>query len=102
MTTAILLAGGAGRKFWPFAEVRNKCAFPIANVPIIRRLAEQLLAHGCTQLIVVTGPHEGSLRSALGGLEAQTRFLARPAAEGTAAAVVAALADVDAEEFVVA
>jgi bifunctional UDP-N-acetylglucosamine pyrophosphorylase/glucosamine-1-phosphate N-acetyltransferase len=102
MTTAILLAGGAGRKFWPFAEVRNKCAFPIANVPIIRRLADQLVAHGCSQLLVVTGTHDGSLRAALGGLEEQMRFIARPAAEGTAAAVVRALEDVDADEFVVA
>src|SRR5438105_4030031 len=78
MTTAILLAGGAGRKFWPFAEVRNKCAFPIANVPIVRRLADQLLVQGCSRLLVVTGPHAGSVRSALAGLEEHTRFIAQP------------------------
>src|SRR5437588_5297129 len=102
MKTAIVLAGGAGRKFWPFAEVRNKCAFPIANVPIVRRLADQLLAHGCSRLLVVTGPHAGSVRSALAGLEEHTRFIVQPEAEGTAAAVLRALESLDGEEFLVA
>src|ERR1051326_4387375 len=102
MTTAILLAGGAGRKFWPFAEVRNKCAFPIGNVPLVRRLADQLIACGCTRLVVVTGAHAGSVRSALAGLEEQTRFIAQPAPEGTATAVVRALEGIDGDEFLVA
>src|SRR5438270_12641269 len=97
--TAIVLAGGAGRKFWPFAEVRNKCAFPIANVPIVRRLADQLLGQGCSRLVVVTGPNAGSVRAALGGLEGQASFVAQPSPEGTAAAVVRALEHVEGEEF---
>src|SRR5262245_14982601 len=88
--TAILLAAGRGRKFWPFATVRNKCAFPIANVPAVRRLADALLAAGVEQLAVVVGHQAGSVRAALAGLEARVRFAIQSALDGTAPAVLAA------------
>ncbi len=88
---AYLLAGGHGRKFWPFAETRNKCAFPIANKPAIRRLADQLALAGVTRLVVVTGPWAGSIRAALEGCPADVRFVDAPEASGPAAALVSAL-----------
>lgn len=87
----VLLAAGAGRKFWPFNEVRNKCAFPIANVPAVRRLADQLLEAGLEGLVVVIGHRAGSVRAALAGLEERITYVEQPKTEGTAAAVVAAL-----------
>lgn len=87
----VLLAAGAGRKFWPFNEVRNKCAFPIANVPAVRRLADQLLEAGLEGLVVVVGVRAGSVRAALAGLEERVTFVEQSKPEGTAAAVVAAL-----------
>ena len=39
----MLLAAGAGSRFWPYAVVRNKAAFPILNRPLVRRLADTLL-----------------------------------------------------------
>ena len=53
--TAILLAAGAGTRFWPYNVVRNKAAFPIANVPLVRRLAEDLVHLGVLCLVVVVG-----------------------------------------------
>ena len=91
---AILLAAGSGRKFWPYNEVRNKCAFPIANEPLILRQARQLLELGFSQIVMVTGPQEGSLRSALRPIgEEKLRFVRQPKGEtpGTATAVRAAL-----------
>lgn len=89
---AVLLAAGAGRKLWPYNEVRNKCAFPIGNVPLVRRLADQLVSAGITDLVVVVGACGGSVRAALLGCAATVRFVEQPVPEGTAAAVVRALA----------
>lgn len=99
---AILLAAGRGRKCWPYNEVRNKCAFPIGNVPLVRRLAEQFLAAGVTGLVVVVGERAPSVRAALAGLEERVRFVTQSQPEGTADAVVRALDGLDAEPFLVA
>lgn len=101
MKTAILLAAGRGRKFWPFATARNKCAFPIAGAPAVRRLAEGLLAAGVERLVVVVGYQAGSVRAALGGLEERLRFVTQAAPEGTAPATLAALAGLDDPAFLV-
>src|SRR3954454_19500614 len=100
---AILLAAGAGRKFWPYNEVRNKCAFPIGNVPLVRRLADQFLEAGVSGLVVVTGGHDRSGRAALAVLEDRTEFVEQPRPEGTADAVLRALERAGEEDpFVVA
>ncbi len=87
----VLLAAGEGRKFWPYGEVRNKCAFPIGNVPVVRRLAEQFLAAGVEGLVVVVGVHTGSIRAALAGLEPHIQFVVQPRPAGTAEALAHAL-----------
>ncbi len=91
---AILLAAGAGRKFWPYNEVRNKCAFPIANEPLILRLARQLRQVGFARIVVVVGVQEGSVRAALRPLGEEGLVFVRQslsAAPGTATAALAAL-----------
>ncbi|MEZ4560823.1 MAG: hypothetical protein R2854_31040 [Caldilineaceae bacterium] len=35
-TAHVLAASPGGTKFWPYNVVRNKVAFPIANVPAVR------------------------------------------------------------------
>lgn len=99
---AVILAAGLGRKLWPFSEVRNKCAFPIGNVPAVRRLAEQLLTAGVEGLVVVVGRGAGSVRAALAGLEEHIRYVEQREPEGTAAAVLLALGASAASPFVVA
>ena len=101
LRTALLLAGGAGTKFWPYNVVRNKTAFPIANVPAIRRLADTLVALGIRQLVVVVGPGEGSVRAALRGCAGEIRYVRQNQPEGTAAAVVLGSQDLGQDVLVV-
>jgi bifunctional UDP-N-acetylglucosamine pyrophosphorylase/glucosamine-1-phosphate N-acetyltransferase len=87
----VLLAAGAGRKFWPFSDVRNKCAFPVGNEPMVRRLAQQLFDAGCGRLVVVVGVHPGSVKAALQGLDDRVSYVRQPQPEGSAAALALAL-----------
>src|SRR5579872_6227787 len=98
---AILLAGGAGTRIWPYAEIRNKCAIPVANVPNVRRLADALYEVGVRRIAVVVGPHAGSIKHALLGAAAQVAFVAQPAEGGTAGAVLEALSVLDDARFLV-
>lgn len=99
--TAIVLAAGGGRKFWPYATVRNKCAFPIGNVPLVRRLVEQLQEVGCRRIIVVEGERSGSVRAALAGVEG-IEYVRQTASEGTAAAASLAAQQIPDEPFLLA
>ena len=101
MTSAVILAAGAGTKAWPFNEVRNKCAFHIANVPAIRRLAVQLIDLGVERLVVVLGPGEASVRHALHGLPVTPQYLPQPSLPGTAPAALAGLHALDSDAWIV-
>lgn len=101
LNTAVLLAAGPGTKCWPYQEVRNKCAFPIANVPAIRRVADSLCDLGVNRLVVVTGEHEASIHHALHGHPLAPRFIPQPSLKGTAPAALAALHEIDSDAWVV-
>jgi len=98
---AILLAGGAGTRIWPFNEVRNKCAMPVANVPNIRRLVDSLHELGVQRQVVVLGHHPGSVRSALLGTAAEIVYVNQPEGAGTAGALLAGLSALEEERFLV-
>src|ERR1041385_162318 len=93
--TAIILAGGCGRRIWPYNEVRNKCTLPVANVPNVRRLADSLSEIGVRRIVVVIGAFPGSVRNALLGCDAEIRFVEQPSGAGTAGAALAGLGAVD-------
>src|SRR5260221_13748683 len=99
--SAIILAGGCGTRIWPYNEVRNKCALPVANLPNIRRQADLLVELGVSRLVVVLGPHPGSIRAALLGSTAKIEFVDQPAGGGTAGAVVAAAQLLEDRQFLV-
>jgi NDP-sugar pyrophosphorylase family protein len=99
--TAVILAAGAGTKFWPYNLVRNKAAFPIANVPAVRRLVDQVSELGIERVIVVTGHGEASVRAALRGCAADVQFVRQPQAAGTADAVMQAAPLLDTDFLVV-
>ncbi len=90
-TTAYVLAAGAGRKFWPFNEVRNKTAFPVANTPIVRRLTEQLLSAGVQRLVLGISSQDGSVRAAMTGLEERIWFVPQAQTDGTASTLLRCL-----------
>jgi bifunctional UDP-N-acetylglucosamine pyrophosphorylase/glucosamine-1-phosphate N-acetyltransferase len=73
-------------RFWPYNVVRNKAAFPICNVPLVRRLVDDLVRLGISRVTVVVGPGEGSVRAALRGAAGQLSFVRQAQPEGTAAA----------------
>lgn len=98
---AVILAGGAGTRIWPFNEVRNKCAMPVANIPNIRRIVDALHELGIKHQVVVLGHHPGSIRSALLGTTAQIAYVTQPGEVGTAGALLAGLSALEEERFLV-
>ncbi len=86
--TAVVLAAGQGTKFWPYNVVRQKAAFPIANVPSVRRLVDDLVGLGVTRIVVVVGPGEASVRAALHGAPGDIVFVRQPNPDGTAPAAL--------------
>jgi NDP-sugar pyrophosphorylase family protein len=101
LRTAIILAAGSGTRFWPYGVVRNKVAFPIANVPAVRRLVEDLCHLGVTRFVVVVGSGEASVRAALRGCPGEIVYLQQGDPVGTAAAAYLGARDTD-EDFLVA
>jgi bifunctional UDP-N-acetylglucosamine pyrophosphorylase/glucosamine-1-phosphate N-acetyltransferase len=96
--TAIVLAAGEGSKFWPYSVVRQKAAFPIANVPVVRRLVDDLVCLGVTRIVMVVGVGEASVRAALRGTTGEIVFVRQPRPEGTAPGVLAGAVGLD-EDF---
>ncbi|HEV2474119.1 MAG TPA: NTP transferase domain-containing protein, partial [Chthonomonadales bacterium] len=66
-SAGLILAAGRGRRFWPFQEIRSKCAFPICNVPVVLRIACQMRELGLQRILVgvPAGSQAQSLRAAL-------------------------------------
>ncbi|HXF64463.1 MAG TPA: NTP transferase domain-containing protein [Caldilineaceae bacterium] len=89
LTAAVVLAAGEGSRFWPYNVVRQKAAFPIANVPNVRRIVDDLAALGVNRIVVVVGRIEASVRAALRSAPADIRFVQQGPVAGTAAAALA-------------
>ncbi len=102
MKTAVIMAAGEGRRFWPYNEVRNKVAIPVMNRPNVRRLAESLIAGGIERLIVVVGAFEASVRASLHDLPCPVAFIRQNPPAGTAYALQSALPLIGEEPFLVA
>jgi molybdenum cofactor cytidylyltransferase len=87
--SALVLAGGAGRRFGG-----GKLLADLAGAPVIRRVAERVAGAGFSELMIVTGSDDASVRTALAGIPC--RFLyAADWADGMAATLrsgIAALA----------
>lgn len=83
---AVLLAGGASRRF----GVRNKLLVEINGIALLRRIAGQILAAGISPLIVVTGAECEQAETALAGLPVS--FAANPNwADGMGTSVAAGI-----------
>ena len=98
--TAIVLAAGSGRKVWPYGEFRQKCTIPVANTPIVRRVVENLIEVGCERIVVVVGHYAQQVRGALADIP-NVVFVTQHPVDGTASAVLCALAHVENEPFLV-
>ena len=81
--------------------MRQKAAFPIANVPVVRRLADSLGRLGVTRLIVVVGEGAASVRAALRGVDGVI-YVQQAKPTGTADALLTAAPLLDHDFLVVA
>ena len=86
---ALVLAGGIGSRVWPAAETRNKAALPIGNVPLVRRIVDELLEIGIETVWVGVGHHAASVRHALRGVESgKVRIVESTQSSGTSDAAM--------------
>ncbi len=100
MNNAIVLAAGLGRKVWPYGEFRQKCTIPVANIPIIRRIVNNLNEVGIEHIIVVVGHYAQQVRGAVADIP-NVEFVTQHPVEGTADAVLTALKKLNDENFLV-
>jgi len=91
MNSAVILAAGAGRRAWPYCGIRRKATLPVANVPIVRRMAFELLANGIEDIVVVVDGAGEAVRYVLGGLSG-VRFVYSPEPRGPVDAALHGLA----------
>ncbi len=61
--SALILAGGAGRRFGG-----GKLLAPLADQPVIRRTAAAVAAAGFADLLIITGAEDQRIRAALEGI----------------------------------
>jgi bifunctional UDP-N-acetylglucosamine pyrophosphorylase/glucosamine-1-phosphate N-acetyltransferase len=102
LKAAVVLAAGAGTRFWPYNVVRQKAAFPIANVPNVRRIVDDLGALGIDRIAVVVGHGEGTVRAALRGARGDIAYVRQREPLGTAAAALAGARELGQDVLVVA
>lgn len=87
---AVLLAGGASRRFGP----ENKLLASISGTPLLRRVAEEIFSAGIRDVIVVTGADHDAYVRALDGLA--VRFAANAAwDEGMGGSIASGMSLVD-------
>ncbi|HOT49636.1 MAG TPA: NDP-sugar synthase [Candidatus Hydrogenedentes bacterium] len=96
MDSAVILAAGTGSRAWPYTGIRRKAALPVANVPLARRMALDLLADGIKDIVVVVDSEGQSVRHVLGDLDG-VRFVETPANRGPVDAALHGLAAVSGE-----
>lgn len=84
--SALILAGGAGRRFGG-----GKLLADLAGAPVIRRVADAVAAAGFGEMVIVTGAEDARIRTALNGVAARIRN-APDWAEGMAATLRAGIA----------
>lgn len=88
--SALILAGGAGRRF-ASGDGRGKLLADLGGAPVIHRVAEAVAAADFAEVVVVTGAEGASLRSTLAGISC--RIIDAPDwSEGMAASLRAGIA----------
>lgn len=65
ITTALLLAAGAGTRLQPLTDNYPKCLTEVRGIPILRRLVSCLVDEGFRRLVVVVGYRDAQIRDFL-------------------------------------
>ena len=93
---AVVLAGGDGARLAPFGETQAKALLPVAAEPLLAGTLRELAAAGVVDVCVVGG---GRHAQAVAGFAARSGVgLRTVTASGTAAALLAAVADTEAAD----
>ncbi len=91
--SALILAGGAGRRFGASGKA-SKLLADLAGAPVIRRVAEQVGQAGFAEVVVATGAGDPAIVAALEGLACRIVH-ATDWAEGMAASLRTGMAALD-------
>jgi len=67
ITTAVVLAAGSGSRLLPHTEFCPKCLVPVGGRTLLGRTMDNLAAAGITELVIVAGYCEESLRAFAAG-----------------------------------
>ncbi len=62
---AVILAAGSATRLRPLTATIPKCLLPVADVPILRRVLDHLVALGVGEVAIVTGYLEDQIRDAV-------------------------------------
>jgi len=65
ITTALLLAAGAGTRLQPLTDDCPKCLTEVCGIPILRRLLSCLVEEGFKRLVVIVGYRNAQIRDYL-------------------------------------
>jgi len=65
ITTALLLAAGAGTRLQPLTDNSPKCLTEVHGIPILKRLLSCLVEEGFRRLVVVVGYRDAQIRDFL-------------------------------------
>ncbi len=65
ITTALLLAAGAGTRLQPLTDNSPKCLTEVRGIPILKRLLSCLVEEGFRRLVVVVGYRDAQIRDYL-------------------------------------
>lgn len=63
---AIVMCGGRGRRMGDLTDSLQKCALPLAGIPILDYVVRSLAEVGCSRIFLVLGYRDGDIRSVVG------------------------------------
>ena len=99
---AVILAAGEGTRMWPLAETRPKHLLPLAGKPILGHILLSLAENDISDVLLIVGFQENSIRHALGdGTEyhLHLQYMRQPKWTGTASALRMAYEMVGSDRF---
>jgi choline kinase len=70
---AVILAAGAATRLRPLTERTPKCLLPVADVPILRRALDHLVALEVEEVVIVIGYLGGQIRDAVAAWAPKTK-----------------------------
>ena len=96
MKNAVILCAGAGTKFWPYANIRNKVMMPVSNQPIVSYAVESLHTLGVENIVLVAGSFHEEIRAYFRD-DPSVRIVVDAAPKGTAYSLLQAKELVDSD-----